>query len=62
MVIVVQFCVVSIAAARVKGGRYGVHFSVYPNEEAYIEMESQADIEKAIEKDNKKMGLRFIQG
>ncbi|CAG0891828.1 unnamed protein product [Darwinula stevensoni] len=54
---VIQF----LAPAKVKGGRDGVHFTVYPNEEAYIEMESQADIEKALKKDNEKMGLRFIQ-
>ena len=49
-----------------KDGKEGVHFTLSregrPSGEAYVEMESKEDAKKALEKDHKNMGHRYIEG
>lgn len=47
-------------------GKAGIHMTMSregrPSGEAYIEMESEVDIEKACKKDRDHMGHRYIEG
>ncbi|CAG0887832.1 unnamed protein product [Darwinula stevensoni] len=58
---VIQF----LSPAKVKGGKDGVHFTLSregrPSGEAYVEMETKEDAKKALEKDHKNMGHRYIE-
>lgn len=50
----------------ISGGKTGIHMTMSregrPSGEAYIEMESEEDIEKALERDRDHMGHRYIEG
>jgi len=47
-------------------GRNGIHFTYVrdgrPSGEAYIELESEDDLEKALSRDKHHMGKRYIEG
>ena len=47
-------------------GRNGIHFTYVrdgrPSGEAYIELESEEDLEKALSRDKHHMGKRYIEG
>ena len=49
-----------------KGGQEGIHMTMTregrPSGEAYIEMESDEDCEKAVKKDRQHMGKRYVEG
>ena len=50
----------------IKGGQEGIHMTMTregrPSGEAYIEMESDEDCEKAVKKDRQHMGKRYVEG
>jgi hypothetical protein len=50
----------------IKDGKLGIHMTMSregrPSGEAYVEMESDEDIEKACKKDRDHMGHRYIEG
>ena len=53
------------AMCRIAGGKEGIHF-VYlregrPSGEAFVELETEADFNKALEKNNDHMGHRYIE-
>ena len=53
------------AMCRIAGGHEGIHF-VYlregrPSGEAFVEFESEEDLNKALEKNNDHMGHRYIE-
>ena len=51
---------------KVKGGTDGINMRLTregrPSGEAYIEVESEADIEKGLKMNKKEMGRRYIEG
>lgn len=51
---------------KVKNGKDGVHIIMTregrPSGEAYIEMETDEDIEEALKKDREYMGTRYMEG
>ena len=55
-----------ISGCEIVGGMNGVHFTFVrdgrPSGEAYIELASEKDVEKAITKNNEHMGKRYIEG
>ena len=48
------------------GGKQGIHFTYVrdgrPSGEAYIELSSEEDLNKALSKDKANMGKRYIEG
>lgn len=50
----------------IKDGKLGIHMTMSregrPSGEAYVEMETDEDIEKACKKDRDHMGHRYIEG
>ncbi len=48
------------------GGKGGIHFTFVrdgrPSGEAYIELASEEDLEKALTRDKQHMGKRYIEG
>ena len=48
------------------GGENGIHFTYMrdgrPSGEAYVEVASEDDVEKAVSKDKHHMGKRYIEG
>ena len=55
-----------VADVHVKGGSDGVHVKLTnegrPSGEAYIEMETEEDMQKGMVMNNKNMGSRYIEG
>ena len=53
------------AMCRIQGGKDGIHFvfqsNSRPSGEAFVELESEADMNKALEKNNDHMGHRYIE-
>lgn len=51
---------------KVKNGKEGVHIIMTregrPSGEAYVEMETDEDIEEALKKDREYMGSRYMEG
>lgn len=54
-----------VEEANIKNGEAGVHITMSkegrPSGEAYIELESPEDVEKALSKDKQHMGHRYIE-
>ena len=55
-----------MTGVNVVDGQNGIHFTYVrdgrPSGEAYIELESEEDVEKALVKDKHHMGKRYIEG
>lgn len=55
-----------IAGVSIKNGLSGIHMTLSregrPSGEAYVELSSEEDFTKAIEKHNDHMGHRYIEG
>lgn len=58
--------IVYIGDCSIKDGKLGIHMTMSregrPSGEAYVEMETDEDIEKACKKDRDHMGHRYIEG
>ena len=58
--------VMLFSGVNILNGKGGVHFTFVrdgrPSGEAYIELESEEDLEKALTKDKHHMGKRYIDG
>ncbi len=56
----------SCTGVNIIGGKHGIHFTFVrdgrPSGEAYIEMESEADVQEALKRDKQTMGKRYIEG
>lgn len=59
-------CVLYTGDCSIKDGKLGIHMTMSregrPSGEAYVEMETDEDIEKACKKDRDHMGHRYIEG
>jgi heterogeneous nuclear ribonucleoprotein F/H len=59
-------CFVHTGDCSIKDGKLGIHMTMSregrPSGEAYVEMETDEDIEKACKKDRDHMGHRYIEG
>ena len=57
---------ITIADVNIMGGKSGIHLTYTkdgrPSGEAYIELASEDDVEKALGKDKHHMGRRYIEG
>ena len=55
-----------ISGCNILGGKYGIHFTFVrdgrPSGEAYVEMASNEDVQKALTYDKQNMGKRYIEG
>ena len=55
-----------VSDCNVVGGKGGIHFTYVrdgrPSGEAYIELSSEEDLNKALSKDKASMGKRYIEG
>jgi heterogeneous nuclear ribonucleoprotein F/H len=62
----VDKCVLYADDCSIKDGKLGIHMTMSregrPSGEAYVEMETDEDIEKACKKDRDHMGHRYIEG
>ena len=54
------------SGCQILGGPSGIHFTYVrdgrPSGEAYIEMNTQADVAEALKKDQQNLGKRYIEG
>jgi heterogeneous nuclear ribonucleoprotein F/H len=59
-------CFIHTGDCSIKDGKLGIHMTMSregrPSGEAYVEMETDEDIEKACKKDRDHMGHRYIEG
>ena len=61
-----QECFLYALGVNVINGKNGIHFTYVkdgrPSGEAYLELESQEDLDQALSKDKHHMGKRYIDG
>ena len=57
---------VSSLGVNIVDGKLGIHFTYVrdgrPSGEAYIELESEDDVQEALKRDKQNMGKRYIEG
>lgn len=55
-----------LGGCNIKGGKLGIQMTMSregrPSGEAYVEMETEEDVEMACKKDREHMGHRYIEG
>ena len=56
----------SSSGVNIVDGKLGIHFTYVrdgrPSGEAYIELESEDDVQEALKRDKQNMGKRYIEG
>ena len=63
---VCYLCYFLVLDVNIVDGKLGIHFTYVrdgrPSGEAYIELESEEDVQEALKRDKQNMGKRYIEG